>query len=182
MSDWDDDEKKEETPTPEDLCRQAFSRCSNWPEDRLGQQGLFHGLYQASERFSISQEDLIARCREQSAFCPTDHDLMLIGAELFKLREDAKEAARDRHAEWRAQYGPAQKVPVTGMSGKCLCGCGRDWSEILATAQDRQKKLWDGLRAHFQPVKGKWPSYRDMAPIARKLGFEAEAHAWETYA
>jgi hypothetical protein len=178
MSDLYEDEQHDQ-PTPEDLCRQAFSRCSNWPEDQLGQQGLFHGLYQASEQYQVTQEDLIARCREQSAFCPTDHDLMAIGAELFRLRADAREAARDRHAEWRAQYGSAQKVPVVGMTGKCTCGCDRGWKEIMGTSQDRQKALWDGLRAHFQPVKGQWPPYRDMAPMARKLGFEAEAQAWE---
>jgi hypothetical protein len=184
MSDLYDDEPPNE-PTPEELCRQAFSRCSNWPEDRAGQLGLFQGLKAASERYRISQPDLIARCREQSSFCPTDHDLMVIGAELFKVRADAIEAGRDRTQEWRKQYGPPKKMSLE-MKGKCL-DCGSDWSEIIATAQARQKALWEGLKAHFQPKREgrfgfvKWPKYREMAPVARQLGFAKEADAWERY-
>ncbi len=178
MSDLYDDEPPNE-PTPEELCRQAFSRCSSWPEDRAGQLGLFQGLKAASERYRISQPDLIARCREQSSFCPTDHDLMVIGAELFKVRADAIEAGRDRTQEWRKQYGPPQKMSVA-MQGKCL-DCGRDWSEIIKTARERRKQLWDGLRDHFKPKKGLWPPWKEMAPIARQLGFTKEADAWERY-
>ena len=175
MSDLYSDHEPEEL-TPEDLCRQAWARCSNWPEDRLAQQGLYQGLYQASERFKIPQPEIIAKCREQSSFCPTDHDLMVIAAEMFKARADAQEASRNREAEWRRQFGPPQPFDLT-QRGRC--SCGREWPEILKTKAEASRKLWDGLRAHFEPKKGIWPSFRDMAPIAHELGFDEIAAAWE---
>ena len=174
MSDLYDDEQHEQ-PTPEGICRQAFSRCSNWPTDFAGQQGLYRGLSQACVQFRISQEDLIDRCREISPFCPTDADLFRVAGEMFSARQAAAEASRDQRKEWERQYGKPQPF---GMDGKCTC-CGREWKEILKTSDDRKQAMWNGLREHFHVKKGKWPSYQDMAPVARALGFEDYARAWE---
>ena len=174
MSDMFSDEP--EAATPEDLCRQAFSRCSNWPEDRLGQIGLAQGLYRASGRFRITQEDLITRCRELSAFCPTDADLMRVAGEMFNARQAALAAKRNQNAEWERQYGKPHAFE--GSRGKCSC-CGRDWEEIMKTASDRRTEMWAKLRVHFEPKRGQWPSYRDMAPVVRDLGYEDYADAWE---
>ena len=176
MSEFDDREQNE-TPTPEDLCRQAFSRCSNWPHDRAGQLGLAQGLKVASDRFKVSQEALISACCEANAFCPTDADLLRVASDIFLAREAAHQAQRDRHVEWRKEYGDPEPEPID-THGKCKC-CGRDWKEIMKTASDRHASLWNGLREYFQLKKGQWPSYRDMAPIARKLGFVDYANAWE---
>ena len=80
-----------------------------------------------------------------------------------------------QYAEWERQYG---KPKPFEQAGKCTC-CGRDWSEIIKASDARKKALWDGLRAHFKLAKGKWPPYRDMAPVARKLGYADIADAWE---
>ena len=174
MSDWDDAEKNEPT-SPEELCKQAFSRCSNWPEDYAGQIGLAQGLNRASERFRVSKEDLIEKCRELSAFCPTDADLLRVAGEMFTARQSAFEASRDQITEWRKQYGPPKPFD---QHGKCTC-CGRDWTEIIKTSTGRRAAKWAALRAHFDVKKGKWPSYRDMAPVARQLGYTDYAEAWE---
>src|SRR5580704_8484617 len=119
MSDWDDNDAREPA-SPEELCRQAFSRCSNWPTDRAGQIGLAQGLKQASDRYKISQEDIIAKCREDSSFCPTDHELLRVGADIFRVREAAAEAKRNQYAEWEKQYGKPKRVDLA-MEGQCSC-------------------------------------------------------------
>lgn len=166
MPDLYEDESLEEL-SPEDLCRQAFSRCSNWPEDRLGQIGLAQGLYRASERFKITQQDLINRCKELSAFCPTDADLLRVAGEMFTQRKGAMEAARNQRKEWEREYGPPRAFDQP------------DWKSIGDNSNSRHAQLWAGLRDHFKVNNGKWPSFRDMAPIARKLGFDDYATAWE---
>lgn len=113
MSDWDDDQPKE-APTPEDLCRQAFSRCSNWPEDRLGQQGLFMGLSTAATRFSVTQDDLVAKCRETSAFCPTDADLLRVAHEI--------DAERQRRTRGMAPWLRLPKCDICSDSGWAVVG------------------------------------------------------------
>lgn len=177
MSDLYDD-GPDQYPDPDELCKQAFSRCSNWPQDRAGQLGLAQGLRRASEQFHISQEDLIEKCREFSAFCPTDADLLRVAGDMYRVHQDAMEAARDRGAEWKKQYGPSK--PADLGRGKCL-DCGRDWKEILKTSGERNRLMWAQLREHFgiKANKGKWPQWRDMAPVARKLGYEDYARAWE---
>ena len=175
MPDLYDDESREDL-TPEDLCRQAFMRCSNWPADPLGQQGLFQGLAEASRQSGISKEAIIARCKELSAFCPTDYDLLRVAGEMaaraIELEKSAKQETQTR--EWQRQYG---KPKPFEQADTCTC-CGRLWSEIMSTAIQRQARLWDLLRQHYG-TPGKWPPCRDMAPVARQLGFADYADAWE---
>lgn len=45
--------------------------------------------------------------------------------------------------------------------------------------QKRQREMWAKLKAHFNVKHGKWPSYREMAPVARELGYADYADAWE---
>jgi hypothetical protein len=177
MSDMYDDDSTEDQLCPDDLCRQAFSRSANWPEDRLGQIGLAQGLAQASKQFRISKEDLIQRCREISAFCPTDADLLRVAGEMFRTRQDALLANKKQLREWEKRYGPPRPYD-TSQKGKCLC-CGREWEEIIRTSQERKTAMWNSLRAHFGVKNGKWPPYRDMAPVARALGYKDYADAWE---
>lgn len=126
MHDFFEDEPQ--TAGPEELCRQAFSRCSNWPDDRAGQIGLAQGLKLASERYRITQEELINRCRELSAFCPADADLLKVAAEMFRAREASVEAARDREAEWKRQYGKPEP---------------NDWRAEAAKIQSAAKIYWE---------------------------------------
>ena len=123
----------DEPASPEDLCRQAFSRCSNWPEDRAGQLGLAQGLKMASGRCHVTQEELIARCRETSAFCPTDADLLRVAGDMIRERQTVEEPAERQRKlnEWSRKYGPPKPFePIT----TCLC-CGREWAEIIRTAK-----------------------------------------------
>jgi hypothetical protein len=83
-----------------------------------GQIGLAQGLKLASDRFRIPQEDLIAQCRELSAFCPTDADLLKVAAEMFRVREDQAEASRNREAEWRRQYGKPEPFDYKAEAAK----------------------------------------------------------------
>lgn len=177
MPNWDDERTEDEPLSPEDLCRQAFSRCSNWPEDRTGQIGLAQGLKLASDRSGIAQEAIIAACRETSAFCPTDADLLKVANEMAAVAIEAEQHEKQvqQHAEWEIQYGKPKPFEQTG---KCTC-CGRDWNEIIKISDARKKALWHGLRAHFRPAEGNWPPYRDMAPVARELGYADYADAWE---
>jgi hypothetical protein len=76
---------EKETVSLQDLCAQAFSRCSNWP-DVLGQVGLAQGLGVAAARYGLRPEEIVGKCREVSAFCPTDHDIFRIAIELAEER------------------------------------------------------------------------------------------------
>jgi len=84
-------EKSEGTLSPEDLCRQAFCRCGNWPVGRLEQQGLYQGLATASARFGVPQDQIVAKCRETSAWCPTDADLWHVAEEIYRERNRESE-------------------------------------------------------------------------------------------
>ena len=97
---------EEQEAAPEDLCRQAFSRCYNWPDDLQGQIGLAQGLKAASDRYHVAQAELVAKCKELSAFCPTDHDML----------ETAREIAEDRVRR-------APEVPPWMRPPRCMvCG------------------------------------------------------------
>jgi hypothetical protein len=98
-----------EALTPDEFCTRAFSRCSNWP-DRAGQLGLAQGLKLASDRYQVTQEALIARCKELSAFCPTDYDLLRVAAEMWEAGRRA--AVTDQQREWRDKYGPTRKFDM----------------------------------------------------------------------
>jgi len=123
MPDLYDDDKHDDL-TPEDLCRQAFMRCSNWPSDPLGQIGLAQGLKIASDRSGISQADIVTRCRETSPFCPTDADLLRVAAEMKQERERAASEPRPARelcshcggTGWkptrRGGYDTAQRCPA----------------------------------------------------------------------
>jgi hypothetical protein len=102
------DETPDGPPSPDDLCSQAFSRCSNWP-DRKGQLGLAQGLKVASDRFHIPQEAIVLKCRQSSAFCPTDLDLLKVAQE---LSESAARAQRGVE-HWQR----AVQCPKCGNSG-----------------------------------------------------------------
>jgi hypothetical protein len=46
-------------------------------------------------------------------------------------------------------------------------------------AQEREAKMWRELKLELHVEGGKWPSWRDCAAAARKLGYEDYVRAWE---
>lgn len=158
MPDIFDETSEPESVGPEELCRQAFSRCSNWPDDRSGQIGLAQGLKLAAERFKLTQPELIARCRELSSFCPTDADLLKVAAEMWRVREDQAEANRNRESEWRKEAGERQPFDFETEARK-ISAFGREATRKRALmrglmkqeAARRGKRLGDmGTGEHMQ--------------------------------
>ncbi len=72
------DRTETSTAGSEELVMRAFSRCQNFPKERVGVLGLAQGLQGASDKFMVPMSSIIAACVRESTFCPTDHDLMNI--------------------------------------------------------------------------------------------------------
>ena len=90
---------------PREIVTKTFSRCSNWPTDPLGIEGLTEGLAEAVKQTGIPGIEIVKKCAELSDFCPTDHNLIEIAWELKAERSRQTEAKRDVVAEWKKQYG-----------------------------------------------------------------------------
>ncbi len=78
-------ESEEEIEGPEDLVTRAFSRCSNWPKERLGIIGLAQALKKVSDRIGVPMTAIVARCAESSPYCPTDADLLTAARDVVRL-------------------------------------------------------------------------------------------------
>jgi hypothetical protein len=118
MSDWDENEKQDEATSPDELCRQAFSRCSNWPTDRAGQIGLAQGLAKAAGATGQTPQAIINRCAAGSAWCPTDADLFTVA---YELQEEARQAA------YKAQARPES---TRGKTCPYLLCDGTGWRQV----------------------------------------------------
>lgn len=97
-----------EEDTPEELVTRAFSRCQNWPKERLGVIGLAQGLRRAGDQMAVELKAIVEHCATNSPYCPTDADLLTAAR---VIRDDAQrkvEAARDKKREWEAEFGPAK--------------------------------------------------------------------------
>jgi hypothetical protein len=105
-------DRDEQQQDPEDLVIRAFSRCQNYPKDRLGVLGLAQGLKLASDRFSVKMEEIINECVESSVFCPTDADLLNVARELVPKEKSVEEKWKNRKCPfqlcdgsgWREKY------------------------------------------------------------------------------
>lgn len=150
---------------PDDLAREAFSRCSNWPQDRHGQIGLAQGLKLAATRFGFTMAELIAVAREESAFCPTDYDLLKLAKDMRQRIKDsaAVEASVRQQDDWRKQYGAPAAVPV-------------DWSAAGAGKENEARD--HAVREHLTAARGSaWPgwkkiSWREIYYAWRELGYD----------
>ena len=76
MSDLFEDPQTEDGA--EEMVTRAFSRCQNWPKERIGIKGLAEALTRAATRFGVSEARIVAECAESSQYCPTDADLINI--------------------------------------------------------------------------------------------------------
>ena len=66
----------------EEMVTRAFSRCSNFPKERIGVQGLADGLKLAAKRFGVPPSRIVAECAETSGYCPTDADMIGVARSL----------------------------------------------------------------------------------------------------
>ena len=71
-----------------------FQRCSNYPRDDDGVRALAQGLQRAANQNHVSMVDIVDRCREGSAFCPTDFDFGVVARELAAAAERPKETTK----------------------------------------------------------------------------------------
>ena len=147
---------------PEDLVTKAFSRCQNWPKERLGILGLAQGLKKSAERFSVSMEAIVERCAEISQYCPTDADLLTVGRDLRAAIDRSNEP--NKEAEWKLQYGAAKPFDWTVID-----------KEHVKHVRDREAKLIAAIKAKYPGEIG----WSGMAQAARELGYEDYAKAWE---
>ena len=74
------------------MVTRAFARCSNWPREAAGVQGLAQDLRRAADRYGAAPADIIAECVNSSSFCPTGKDLMEVARALQP--EGQREKAR----------------------------------------------------------------------------------------
>ncbi len=150
------------------VCR--FSRCANYPKTTPEMIALAQDLKQVSETKDVPMAFLAQRWAEQSAFCPTAAELLDTASEIRverAEREAIQQEAQTRRQWVRESRGvPQDPVPVaTGISA----------------ARDAESKMWRELRRELHVEAGKWPSWRDCAAAARKLGYEDYAKAWESF-
>ncbi len=59
-----------------------FRRCPNYPTDTAGVTQLADGLKRAAKGLEQAQS-IVTRCLEISSYCPTDHDMLAVAAELY---------------------------------------------------------------------------------------------------
>lgn len=82
MSDRFDRLHEQRGDSPEEMATRAFSRCQNWPKDRMGIAGLVEALERAAERFGVQISRIISECAQASVFCPTDADILNVARAL----------------------------------------------------------------------------------------------------
>ena len=159
-----------ETANPDEICRQAFSRCSNWPTERAGQLGLAQDLKRASDRYGVSQEAITARCSEVSSFCPTGHDIMVQAQEMAGAQRRAAEPTMvQQRAALERECGPAQPF---------------DWQAIDRkrgeAARGRRDSLWAKLRSDPRAKRnGQWAGWFELSFLAAEFGYPEYAKAWK---
>ena len=125
---------------PDELCREAFSRCSNWPQDRAGQLGLAQGLKRAADRHRINQAALVRRCAELSAFCPTDHDLMRVAEEMAEDKARAPMGCEVcRGSGWRSFQKQIEPIPGQPYMADYATFCTCERGQWMKAADDRRK-------------------------------------------
>ncbi len=163
MMDRFDRTEQEPGETPEEIVTRAFSRCQNWPKERLGVLGLAQGLRRASDRFAIPMNDIVLRCAEASQYCPTDADLITVAREMRDTIRRGAESKVDVTAEWQRQYGQPQDF---------------NWQQI---DHAKVKRVKDRERELLAAIKAKYPqelSWAGMALAAAELGYYDYAEAW----
>jgi hypothetical protein len=157
--------KRENDVDPSALASEAFSRCSNWPQDRSGQIGLAQGLKMAAIRFGFTMAEIIAVAREASAFCPTDFDLLSIARDMRRrvAEVEGNELRQHQRADWEAEYGPPSAIAV-------------DW-EPDKSAEAKRFERDNQVRDIITAKRGGWPgwakvSWREIYECWRDLGWE----------
>ena len=159
----------EEPKTPMELIA-AFSRSSNFPRDVAGLQFLALGLVRASQQYEVPMDELVTKCLDLSAFCPTDADLMKVGAEIFEARQRVKEAKRNQESEWLEKCGPPAPFDWKALDRRQIDGY-----------KSRETALWKALREKFKSDHGgaiAWPGWETLADAAQELGYQDFAAAW----
>ena len=158
-------DQADEQDGPEAICTRFFSRCANWPKNRLGIIGLAQGLGLAARETGIAAEEIADECRRISTFCPTDADLLRVAHDLNAQRQEGARLIREE-AERRGRGRPEP------FDYECV-----DWKRVEAVRR-RRDQLWDGLRIQFGVKNGKWPDWPALAAAARELGYQDYARAW----
>ena len=94
----------------EELVIEAFSRCSNYPKERVGVLGLAQGLAKAARVTGVSARAIVERCAEISQWCPTDMDLMNVARELQPVAERTEHPSKCPYGQlcdgqgWRISF------------------------------------------------------------------------------
>ncbi len=82
MMDRFDRTEEQRGNSADEIAARAFSRCQNWPKDRIGISGIAEALERVSKRFGVPMERIVTECAESSAYCPTDADLINVARSL----------------------------------------------------------------------------------------------------
>ena len=167
----DDSQSESELEGPEAICVRFFSRCSNWPAERLGVIGLAQALARASREHGMTPLQLAERCASLSRYCPTDADLFTIAEETGARRKESEEARRDElwRQRWRQQHGAPE--PFDWESAI-------DWKRVTAV-HARHTEMWRKLADFFQVKKraNRWPDHETIARAMDDLGYHDYAYA-----
>ncbi len=137
-------EKFEDERTPLDMI-ECFSRCANFPRTVEGMQFLAQGLVKASRQTGVAMQTIVDACAAQSQYCPTDHDLMTVAAEIRAERkaESTPKAPLGcevcRGSGWKSFQRPVSIASVAPYTADYadFCDCSRgQWMRMM----ERQRK------------------------------------------
>ena len=156
------DTQHDDTAEAARLLLRAFSTCANWPHDRDGMVGLAEELQGASIRFGIPMAHIVESCKENSPLCPTPHDLLNAGRQLWTRKNETFEAAAavKQRKQWEKECGPAD----LGFSNSLI-----QRAVEVVTDPRRDDELWKSLRQKFPESRsGRWPSWQILAVAAHR--------------
>jgi len=155
---------------PEEMVRRAFSRCSNFPDDKFGVLGLAQGLKRASSRTGVPMERIVAECADTSVYCPTDADLLTVAR---GIRDASKRAVqRDPWEDWKRE--PSAPFDMHG------------YDHAQAAQRHRERDaLWTAAKGLGMFRNGDWAPYGVICAALREAGYPKTPYqgemltAWE---
>ena len=165
--------KDEDELGPEELVVKYFSRCSNYPKERIGVIGLAQALRRIATEKVVDMDALCSRCALASPFCPTDAELFAAGSEMKALRMELQQD-RERQAEdvrrVQENRGAPHPTPLRGQAQ-------------LNDATARYDEMWRRIKAHVKPPVSpsghvRWPDWIALAKVAEALGYHDYAYCW----
>lgn len=162
-----DDIDNDQPEAPEEIVLRFFSRCHNFPKDRLGVIGLAQCLARAAQETGYSALLIAQRLADDSPYCPTDFDILNAAYAMKKRAADQEQARQSDYREMVNQYGPPQPFET------------RVDPVVYESEVARQTEMWARIRKHLKLTDINWPGWKQCASAARELGYPDYADAWE---